>query len=264
MHKARVVRLQFVDQRHERSDGTAHRDQALCTLIIARQALKIGGELLARPRGGNRELAVRGRQRREKPLRHATATDVQRARSLQRKDPALRSVYARRELRGATARIGDDNAFTGKVVRHAKKCQACLDLARNHLRFKPQLAQAVQQQCGVGRIARGTRAGGADARGPKGARLVHKHAACGEHALDRRLAKAARRVHALAQVGDLGMLERFHDRPGLDLRQHQSRRHRSQVDRGHLISFAICHCGLPSGRYSPTRRWTRPSGPRRR
>ena len=103
-------------------------------------------------------------------------------------------------------------------MRHAKKRQACLDLARNHLRFEPQLAQAVQQQGGIGRIARGTRARGADAHGPKGMRLVHKHATRGEHTLDGRLAKAARRVHALAQVGDLGMLGRFHDRPGLDLR----------------------------------------------
>ena len=77
-----------------------------------------------------------------------------------------------------------------------KKRQACLDLARNHLRFEPQLAQAVQQQGGIGRIARGTRARGADAHGPKGMRLVHKHATRGEHTLDGRLAKAARRVHA--------------------------------------------------------------------
>ena len=91
-------------------------------------------------------------------------------------------------------------------MRHAKKCQARLDLTRNHLWLKPQIAQAVQQQRGVGRIARGTRAGGADAHGPKGTRLVHKHAACGEHALDRRLAKAPRRVDALAQIGNLGML----------------------------------------------------------
>ena len=103
-------------------------------------------------------------------------------------------------------------------MRHAKKRQARLNLARNHLWLKPQIAQAVQQQRGIGRIARGARACGADARGPKGTRLVHKHAACGEHALNGRLAKAARRVHALAQVGDLGMLGRFHDRPGLDLR----------------------------------------------
>ena len=108
-------------------------------------------------------------------------------------------------------------------MRYAKKRQARLNLARNHLRFEPQIAQTVQQQRGIGRIARGTRAGGADARGPKGTSLVHKHAARSEHALNGRLAKAPRRVHALAQVGDLGMLGRFHDRPGLDLRQHQSR-----------------------------------------
>ena len=101
---------------------------------------------------------------------------------------------------------------------HAKKRQARLDLARNHLRFEPQIAQTVQQQRGIGRIARGTRAGGADARGPKGTGFVHKHAARSEHALNGRLAKAPRRIHALAQVGDLGMLGRFHDRPGLDLR----------------------------------------------
>ena len=136
-------------------------------------------------------------------------------------------------------------------MRHAKKCQARLDLARNHLWLKPQITQAVQQQRGVGRIARSTRAGGADARGSKGTRLIHKHPARSEHALNGRLAKVPRRIDALAQVGNLGMLGRFHDRPGLDLRQHQSRRHRSQVDRRHLISFAICHCGLPSGRYLP-------------
>ena len=136
-------------------------------------------------------------------------------------------------------------------MRHAKKRQACLDLARNHLRLKPQLVQAVQQQGGVGRIARGARARGADARGAKGTRLVHKHTARSEYTLDSRLAKATRRVHALAQVGNLGMLGRFHNRSALDLGQHQSRRHRSQVDRGHLIAFAICHCELPSGRYLP-------------
>ena len=136
-------------------------------------------------------------------------------------------------------------------MRHAKKRQACLDLARNHLWLKPQIAQAVQQQCCVGRITRGARAGGADARGPKATSLVHKHAARSEHALNGRLAKAARRVHALTQIGNLGMLGRFHDCPALDLGQHQSRRHRSQVDRGHLIAFAICHCELPSGRYLP-------------
>ena len=236
---------------HECGDGAAHGDQALCTLKIARQALKIGGELLACPRGSGSKLAIRGRQRGEKALRHATATDVQRARSLQRKDAALRRIDARRELRGSAARIGNDDALACKVVRHAKKCQARLDLARNHLWFEPQLAQAVQQQRGIGRIARGTRARGADAHGPKGARLVHKRTARSEHTLNGRLAKAARRVHALAQVGNLGMLGRFHDCPGLDLRQHQSRRHRSQVDRGHLIAFAICHCRLPSGRYLP-------------
>ena len=101
---------------------------------------------------------------------------------------------------------------------HAKKRQARLDLARNHLRFEPQLAQAVQQQHGVGCIARGARARGADARGPKGTGFVHKHAARSKHALNGRLAKAPRRVHALAQVGNLGMLGRFHNRPGLDLR----------------------------------------------
>ena len=236
---------------HERGDGAAHRNEAFGALKVAGQAFKIGGKLLACPRGSGSKLAIRGRQRGEKALRHAATTDVQRARSLQRKDAALRCIDARRELRGSAARIGNDDALASKVVRHAKKRQARLDLARNHLRFEPQLAQAVQQQRGVGRIARGTRAGGADARSPKGTGLVHKHSACGEHALDRRLAKAARRIHALAQVGNLGMLGRFHNRPALDLGQHQSRRHRSQVDRGHLIAFAICHCGLPSGRYLP-------------
>ena len=240
-----------MDQSHQRSHRAAHRDQAFGALKVDRQALKIGGELIACPRGSGSKFAIRGRQRGEKALRHATATDVQRARSLQRKDAALRSVYARRELRGATARIRDDDALAGKVVRHAKKCQARLDLARNHLWFEPQLAQAVQQQRSIGRIARGTRARAADARGPKGTRLIHKHTTRIEHTLNGRLAKAARRVHALAQVGNLGMLGRFHNRPGLDLGQHQSRRHRSQVDRGHLIAFAICHCGLPSGRYLP-------------
>ena len=91
-------------------------------------------------------------------------------------------------------------------MRHAKKRQARLDLARNHLWLKPQVAQTVQQQRGIGRIARGTRAGGANARGPKGTGLVHKHPARSEHALNGRLAKAPRRVHALAQVGNLGML----------------------------------------------------------
>ena len=56
VHKARVVRLQLVDQRHERGDGAAHRDQALGALKVAGQALKIGGELLACPRGGGRKL----------------------------------------------------------------------------------------------------------------------------------------------------------------------------------------------------------------
>ena len=238
-------------QRHERGDGATHRDQALSTLKIVGQAFKIGGELLACPRGSGGKLTVRWRQCREKPLGHAATTDVQRARPFQRKDAALRRIDARRELCGSAARIGNNDALAGKVVRHAKKCQARLDLTRNHLWLKPQIAQAVQQQHGIRRIARGTRARGADAHGPKSTRLVHKHAACGEHALDRRLAKAPRRVDALAQIGNLGMLGRFHDRPGLDLRQHQSRRHRSQVDRRHLISFAICHCGLPSGRYLP-------------
>ena len=133
----------------------------------------------------------------------------------------------------------------------AEKRQARLDLARNHLWLKPQIAQTVQQQRGIGRIARGTRTRGADAHGPKGTGLVHKHVTRSEHTLDSRLAKAPRRVHALAQVGNLGMLGRFHNRSALDLGQHQSRRHRSQVDRGYLIAFAICHCGLPSGRYLP-------------
>ena len=130
----------------------------------------------------------------------------------------LRRVHARRELRGSAARIGNNDALAGKVVRHAKKRQACLDLARNHLWLKPQIAQAVQQQCCVGRIARGARAGGADARGPKGTSLVHKHSARSEHAFNGRLAKAARRVHALTQVGNLGMLGRVHNRSALDLR----------------------------------------------
>ena len=193
--------------------------------------LKIGGELLACPRGSGSKLAIRGRQRGEKALRHATATDVQRARSLQRKDAALRSVYARHELRGAAARIRDDDALAGKVVRHAKKRQARLDLARNHLWFEPQLAQAVQQQGGIGRIARGTRARGADARGPKGTRLIHKHTTRFEHTLNGLLAKAARRVHALAQVGNLGMLGRFHDRPGLGLRQQYNDELQKSVDK---------------------------------
>ena len=241
-----------MNERHKRGDGATHGDQALGTLKIARQAFKIGSELLARPVGGGSKLAVRRRQHREEALRHTTAANVQRTRALQRKDPTLRRIDARRELRGSAARIGNNDALASEVVRHAKKRQACLDLARNHLRFEPQLAQAVQQQGGIRRIARGTRARGADAHGPKGTRLVHKHAACGKHALDRRLAKAARRVDALAQIGNLGMFGRFHDRPGLDLRQHQSRRHRSQVDRRHLISFvAMRHCRLPSGRYSP-------------
>ena len=240
-----------MDQSHQRSHRAAHRDQAFGALKVTGQAFKIGGELLARPVGGGSKLAVRRRQRGEKPLGHAAATDVQRARSLQRKDAALRRIDARREFRGPAARIRDDDALAGKVVRHAKKRQARLDLARNHLWFEPQLAQAVQQQRGIGRIARGTRARGADAHGPKGARLVHKRTARSEHTLNGRLAKAARRVHALAQVGNLGMLGRFHNRSALDLGQHQSRRHRSQVDRGHLIAFAICHCGLPSGRYLP-------------
>ena len=250
-----------MNQRHESGDGATHRDQALCTLKIARQALKIGGELLARPVGSGSKLAVRRRQCREKPLRHAATTDVQRTRTLQREDPTLRCVHTRREFRGSAARIGNNDALAGKVVRHAKKRQARLDLARNHLRFEPQLTQAVQQQGGIGCIARGARACGANARGPKGTRLVHKHAACSEHALDRRLAKAARRVDALAQIGNLGVLGRFHDRPALDLGQHQSRRHRSQVDRRHLIAFAICHCGPPPGAIC---RWTRPPGPRHR
>ena len=236
---------------HERRDGTAHRDQALCALKIARQALKIGSELLVCPVGSSRKLTVRWRQCREKPLGHAAATDVQRARSLQRKDAALRRIDARRELRGSATRIGNDDALACKVVRHAKKRQARLDLARNHLRLEPQLAQAVQQQRSIGRIARGARTRGANARGAKGTGLVHKHAARREHALNGRPAKAPRRIHALAQVGNLGMLRRFHDRPTLDLGQHQSRRHRPQVNRRHLISFAIRHCRLPSGRYSP-------------
>ena len=103
-------------------------------------------------------------------------------------------------------------------MRHAKKRQARLDLARNHLWLKSQIAQAVQQQRGIGRIARGARARGANARGPKGTCLIHKHPARSEHALNGRLAKAPRRIHALAQVGDLRMLERFHNRPALDLR----------------------------------------------
>ena len=103
-------------------------------------------------------------------------------------------------------------------MRHAKKRQACLDLARNHLWLEPQLAQAIQQQGGIGRIARSTRARGADTRGAKVARLVHKHAARSKHAPDGRLTKATRRVDTLAQVGNLGMLGRFHNRPALDLR----------------------------------------------
>ena len=209
-----------MNERHERGDGAAHGDQAFGALKVAGQAFKIGGELLTCPRGSGSKLAVRRRQRREEPLRHAATTDVQRTRALQRKDPTLRRIDARRELRGSAARIGNNDALASKVVRHAKKRQACLDLARNHLWLKSQIAQAVQQQRGIGRIARGARARGADARGPKGTGLVHKHSARSEHALNGRLAKAPRRIHALAQVGNLGMLGRFHDRPALDLGQH--------------------------------------------
>ena len=130
-------------QRHERGDGATHRDQALSALKIARQALKIGSELLACPRGSGSKLVVRRRQHREKPLGHAATTDVQRARPFQRKDAALRRIDTRRELCGSATRIGNNDALAGKVVRHAKKCQARLDLTRNHLWLKPQIAQAV-------------------------------------------------------------------------------------------------------------------------
>ena len=129
---------------HERGDGTTHRDQALGTLKVDRQTLKVARKLLVCPAGSSRKLVRRRRQCREKPLGHATTTNVQRARSLQRKDAALRCIDARRELRGSAARIGNNDALAGKVVRHAKKRQARLDLARNHLRLESQLAQAVQ------------------------------------------------------------------------------------------------------------------------
>ena len=80
MNKARIVRFQLVDQSHQRSHRATHRDQTLGALKVAGQAFKIGGELLACPRGSGSKLAACGWQRREKPLRHAAAANVQRAR----------------------------------------------------------------------------------------------------------------------------------------------------------------------------------------